>query len=128
MQSNSHLFHISSNFLLLCWFHTDVGFPKYLKKQNKLKKLVKIVAFKMSTGTFITLFLSFYKLKSLLTTFFIPDKKWVGPLWCLLSLNFAATGVVVISFQVSTLKFSLPATKIHHQTRGKLQRGKKLNM
>ena len=43
MQStgNSHLFHISSNFLLLHGFQTDVGFSKYLKKQSKLKKLVK---------------------------------------------------------------------------------------
>ena len=49
-----------------------------------------------------------------------------GPLWRLLSPNFAATGVVVLSFQVSTLKFSLPATKIHHQTRGKLKRSKKI--
>ena len=96
------------------------------KKTKQIKKTSKIIAFKMSTGTFITLFLSFYKLKSLLTTFFIPDKKWVGPLWCLLSLNFAATGVAVLSFNVSTLKFSLPATKVHHQMRGNLQRGKKI--
>ena len=72
------------------------------------------------------IFLSFHKPKSLLTTFFIPDKKWVGPLWCLLSLNFAATGVVVLSFQFSTIQFSLPARKIHHQARGKLQRDKKI--
>ena len=43
-----------------------------------------------------------------------------------MSLNFAATGVVVLSFQVSTLKFSLPATKIHQQNRGKLKRGQKI--
>ena len=72
------------------------------------------------------IFLSFHKPKSLLTTFFIPDKKWVVSLWRLLSQNFAATGVVVLSFQFSTIKFSLPATKIHHQTRGKLQRDKKI--
>ena len=41
IQSNSHLFHISSNFLLLHGFQTDVGFSEYLKKQSKLKKLVK---------------------------------------------------------------------------------------
>ena len=40
MQSNSHLFHISSNFPLFHGFQTDVGFSKYLKKQSKLKKLV----------------------------------------------------------------------------------------
>ena len=105
---------------LWCWL------SQVPKKTKKIKKTSKIIAFQMSKGTFITLFLSFYKLKSLLTTFFIPDKKWVGPLWCLLSLNFAATGVVVLSFQVSTLKFSLPATKIHQQTRGKLKRGQKI--
>ena len=38
----------------------------------------------------------------------------------------SATGVVVLSFRFSTVKFSLPATKIHHQTRGKLRRGKKI--
>ena len=31
-----------------------------------------------------------------------------------------------LSLQFSTIKFSLPATKIHHQTRGKLQRDKKI--
>ena len=58
---------------------------------------------------------------------FHPRQKVSGSLWCLLSLNFAATGVVVLSLQVSTLSFSLLATKIHHQTRGKPKRGKKLN-
>ena len=57
---------------------------------------------------------------------FHPRQKVSGSLWRLLSQNFDATGVVVLSFQFSTIKFSLPATKIHHQTRGKLQRDKKI--
>ena len=58
---------------------------------------------------------------------FHARQKVSGSLWRLLSQNFAATaGVVVLSFQFSTIKFSLPATKIHHQTRGKLQRDKKI--
>ena len=56
---------------------------------------------------------------------FHPRQKVSGSLWRLLSQNFAATGVAVLSFQFSTIQFSLPATKIH-QTRGKLQRDKKI--
>ena len=72
--SKSNTVHISHNFLLIHPFYSDVSFSKYLKKQNKFKK-IKIVTLKMSTGTSITFVLSFHKPKCLLTTFFIPDKK-----------------------------------------------------
>ena len=72
--SNSHIFHISHNLLLIHQFYNDVSFSTYLRKQNKFKKTMKIVAFKLSTGTSITFFLSFHKPKCLLT-FSIPDKK-----------------------------------------------------
>ena len=39
---------------------------------------MKIVAFKLSTGTSITFFLSFHKPKCLLTTFFYPRQKVSG--------------------------------------------------
>ena len=51
----------------------------------------------MSTGTSIIMFLSFQKPKSQLTTFFIPQKKWVGSLWRLLFLDFAVTGAVALT-------------------------------
>ena len=51
----------------------------------------------MGTGTSITIFLSFHKPKCLLTTFFIPDNKWVGSLWRLLFLDFAVTGAVALT-------------------------------
>ena len=45
-------------------------------EKNKTNlKTIKIVAFKLSTGTSITFFLSFHKPICLLTAFFIPDKK-----------------------------------------------------
>ena len=51
----------------------------------------------MGTGTSITIFLSFHKPKCLLTTFFIPDNKWVGSLWRLLFLDFAVKGAVALT-------------------------------
>ena len=70
--SNSHIFHISHNLLLIHQFYNNFSFSKYLKK--KLKNYKK-KAFKTSTMTSITFVLSFHKPKCLLITFFIPYKK-----------------------------------------------------
>ena len=77
MQSNSHIFHFSSNFLLLYPFYNDVGFSKYLKIQNKLKT-IKIIAFKMSTGTSIIMFFKFPKAQKSAYNIFHPTKKVSG--------------------------------------------------
>ena len=74
MQSNSHIFHFSSNFLLLYPFYNDVGFSKYLKIQNKLKT-IKIIAFKMSTGTSIIMFFKVPKAQKSAYNIFHPTKK-----------------------------------------------------
>ena len=105
MQSNSHIFHFSSNFLLLYRFYNDVGFFKYLKILNKLKT-VKIIAFKMSTGTSIIMFFKFPKAQKSAYNIFHPTKKVSG---------FPVTSSAPeLCCKVLTLKFSLPATKIYH--------------
>ena len=77
MQSNSHIFYFSSNFLLLHRFYNDVGFSTYLKIQNKLKT-IKIIAFKMSTGTSIIMFFKFPKAQKSAYNIFHPTKKGSG--------------------------------------------------
>ena len=59
----------------------------------------------MSIGTSMTFFLSFQGFECLLSKFFIPDKKWMGSLWCHLFLNFAPTGVAVLFSSLYTWIF-----------------------
>ena len=76
--SKSNTVHISHNLLLIHQFYHDVSVSKYLKRQNKLKKATTISAFKMSTRTSITFFLSFHKLKMSPLNIFYPRQKVSG--------------------------------------------------